>query len=133
MSILFKDDTRLGRCKCTLSDGGQMHGLSEADPRRSQLTFVTSRESAESLDFSHLKRAREPVGRSKSGVQGKIADVFCGRSRQVPAGEVRRFAQHYVDATVVAQRSDATTHWVKRCLRESAVPILEISVPGTGQ
>ena len=29
----------------------------------------------------YLSRVREPVSRSKSGVQGKIADVFHGRSR----------------------------------------------------
>lgn len=29
----------------------------------------------------YLRRVREPVSRSKSGVQGKIADVFHGRSR----------------------------------------------------
>src|ERR1035438_7322948 len=56
-----------------------------------------------------------------------------GLSKLVPAGEVRRFAEHYVDATVVAERSNATIHWVNRCLRESAMPILEISVSGKGQ
>jgi hypothetical protein len=31
--------------------------------------------------FSCLQRVREPVTRSKAGVQGKVADVFGGRSR----------------------------------------------------
>jgi hypothetical protein len=58
-----------------------MIGFSNQESRRSQLTFVSSQESTEPLDFRYLKRAREPVGRSKSGVQGKIADVFSNRSR----------------------------------------------------
>ena len=58
-----------------------MHGFSNRESRRSRLTFASSQESTESLDFRYLKRTREPVGRSKSGVQGKIADVFNGRSR----------------------------------------------------
>ena len=69
-----------------------MRGFSEAEPRGSQLTFITSRESAGPLDFSHLKRAREPVSRSKSGIQGKIADVFGGRSRHAESqNELRGF------------------------------------------
>ena len=58
-----------------------MHGLSDQECRRSQLTFISSHESAEVIDFGHLKRVREPVSRSKSGVQGKVADVFRSRSR----------------------------------------------------
>jgi len=50
-------------------------------PRRSTLTFVASGESTESTHFNALRRVREPVSRSKSGVQGKIADVFNRRSR----------------------------------------------------
>jgi hypothetical protein len=61
--------------------GGRLHELGEKVIHRSQLTFATSHESTAPIDFSRLQRAREPVGRSKSGVQGKIADVFSGRSR----------------------------------------------------
>ena len=48
---------------------------------RSSLTFVASRKSTGSTYFNRLSRVREPVSRSKSGVQGKVADVFNGRSR----------------------------------------------------
>ena len=48
---------------------------------RSTLTFVASRKPTESIYFNRLSRVREPVSRAKSGVQGKIADVFNGRSR----------------------------------------------------
>lgn len=51
-----------------------------------------------------------------------------GLSKLVPAGEVRRFAKEYVDAAILSQRSRETIYWVKRHLRESAVPILEISI-----
>ena len=43
--------------------------------RRSKLTFVASRESSERGEVDRLRRVREPVSRSKSGVQGKVADV----------------------------------------------------------
>jgi hypothetical protein len=39
--------------------------------RRSKLTFVASRESTDCVAVDRLMRAREPVSRSKSGVQGK--------------------------------------------------------------
>src|SRR5215510_16401642 len=69
----------LGNLEC-LSDGGRMYGLSGQGLRRSQITF-SSRESTDPIEFRHLKRAREPVSRSKSGVQGKVADTFRSRSR----------------------------------------------------
>jgi len=92
-------------------------------------------------DFLNFKEAASALGTRTAVIHGLVVrgilstpnEYRPGLSKLVPAGEVRRFAQHYVDATVVAQRSNATIHWVKRCLRESAVPILEISVPGKGQ
>lgn len=50
-------------------------------PCRSVLTFVPSQEPTESVCFDRLRRVREPVSRSKAGVQGKVADVISGRSR----------------------------------------------------
>ena len=47
-------------------------------PRRSKLTFVASCDSR-SDEVDQLRRVREPVSRSKSGVQGKVADVVSGR------------------------------------------------------
>ena len=58
-----------------------MYGLSGLDPRRSKITLCSSHELSDLIEFPDLKRAREPVSRSKSGVQGKVADVFSGRSR----------------------------------------------------
>jgi hypothetical protein len=57
-----------------------MNGLIDA-ARRSKLTFDASRESSERGEVDRLRRVREPVSRSKSGVQGKVADVASGRSR----------------------------------------------------
>jgi hypothetical protein len=50
-------------------------------PRCSALTFAPSEEATESTCFDRLRRVREPVSRSKAGVQGKVADVISGRSR----------------------------------------------------
>ncbi len=55
-----------------------------------------------------------------------------GLSKLVSAGEIQHFGEQYVDANIVAERSNATIHWVKHCLRKSGVPILEIPVPGKG-
>src|SRR5271157_488157 len=61
-------------------------------PRRSTLTFIASRESTESTDFNQLRRVREPVSRAKSGVQGKVADVFSERSRHAESqNELKAF------------------------------------------
>lgn len=48
--------------------------------RRSNLIFIAS-PGSEAITPDRIRRVREPVSRSKSGVQGKIADVLRGRSR----------------------------------------------------
>src|SRR5579864_4925835 len=61
-----------------------MHGLIDHNCRRSHLTFLSSvsfQESNAPVDLRNISRVRELVSRSKSGVMGKIADVFSGRSR----------------------------------------------------
>lgn len=51
-------------------------------PRRSKLMLTVRQEVAPgSLQVDRLRRVRKPVSRSKSTVQGKVADVFAGRSR----------------------------------------------------
>jgi hypothetical protein len=47
----------------------------------SRLSFIAYTGTAEPIRIDQLRRAREPVSRSKRGVQGKVADVFHGRSR----------------------------------------------------
>ena len=47
----------------------------------SRLSFITCQGATEPVRIDQLRRAREPVSRSKSGVQGKVADVVHGRSR----------------------------------------------------
>lgn len=60
--------------------------------RRSNLTFIASQGSDESIRLDRLRRVREPVSRSKSGVQGKVADVVHGRSRHAESqNELRAF------------------------------------------
>lgn len=61
-------------------------------PRRSKLTFAASRESTDHVELEQLRRVREPVSRSKSGVQGKVADVAHGRSRHAESqNELKAF------------------------------------------
>jgi hypothetical protein len=62
------------------------------EPRCSNLIFVGHADRAEPLRLDRLRRAREPVSRSKSGVQGKVADVIHGRSRHAESqNELRAF------------------------------------------
>ena len=71
-------------------------------PRCSKLTFVASCDSTARVEVDHLRRVREPVSRSKSGVQGKVADVANGRSRhaesQIRAGSRPYFNDPPVEA-----------------------------------
>lgn len=57
-----------------------MQALTEG-PSRSRLTFDPCQDSTEPVCLNQLRRVREPVSRSKAGVQGKVADVISGRSR----------------------------------------------------
>ena len=47
-------------------------------PRRSKRTFAGSWEPTEPVDFDKLMRVPGPLSRSKTSVQGKVADVFTG-------------------------------------------------------
>src|SRR5579872_7052673 len=60
--------------------------------QRSNLTFIASQGPDESIRLDRLRRVRKPVSRSKSGVQGKVADVVSGRSRHAESqNELRAF------------------------------------------
>lgn len=60
--------------------------------RRRNLTFIACQGPDESMRPDRLRRVREPVSRSKSGVQGKVADVAHGRSRHAESqNELRAF------------------------------------------
>lgn len=62
------------------------------EPRRSNLTFVGYQGSGGPIQLDRLRRVREPVSRSKSGVQGKVADVIHGRSRHAESqNELKAF------------------------------------------
>jgi hypothetical protein len=61
-------------------------------PRRSKLTFVASCDPLARVEVSQLRRVREPVSRSRSGVQGKVSDVVRGRSRHAESqNELKAF------------------------------------------
>jgi TnsA endonuclease-like protein len=55
-----------------------MQGPSQEEVRVSRLSFVRQ---SQSTDVADLRRVRAPVSRSKTGVQGKVADVLSNRSR----------------------------------------------------
>ena len=59
----------------------------------SRLVFAGVHESASKPgSVKDLSRVREPVSRSKSGVQGKVADVLQGRSRHAESqNEIKAF------------------------------------------
>jgi hypothetical protein len=91
--ILDKDYRRLlGSERYFSHTGGFVNELLES-PHHSKLAFVASQESAERIEVDHhLRRVREPVSRSKSGIQGKVADVVNGRSRHAESqNELRAF------------------------------------------
>jgi hypothetical protein len=59
---------------------------------RNKLVFAGGHEGPEAVPIKDLKRVREPVSRSKSGVQGKVADVLHGRSRHAESqNEIKAF------------------------------------------
>lgn len=63
-----------------------------SEPRCSNLTFVACPGSTQSKYGEQLQRVREPVSRSKAGVQGKVADVLHGRSRHAESqNELKAF------------------------------------------
>ena len=61
----------------SLAPGQQLQQLIEG-PRRSRLTFAASEECSAPIRLDTLRRVREPVSRSKSGVQGKVATFWAG-------------------------------------------------------
>ena len=62
------------------------------EPRRSNLIFVPCQQPGEPIRLDQLRRVRKPVSRSKSGVQGKVADVINGRSRHAESqNELKAF------------------------------------------
>jgi hypothetical protein len=75
----------------SLAQGQQLQQLIEG-PRRSKLTLAASEECSAPISLDRLRRVREPVSRSKSGVQGKVADVLGGRSRHAESqNEIKAF------------------------------------------
>ena len=61
--------------------------------RNSRLVLTGVHEpSSKAVSIEDLRRVREPVSRSKSGVQGKVADVLHGRSRHAESqNEIKAF------------------------------------------
>jgi hypothetical protein len=80
------------------------------EPRCSKLTFVACEGPAETMRPETLLRVREPIGRSKSGVQGKVADVVHGRSRHAESqNELRAFQVLMATACVASWQEQPFT------------------------
>jgi hypothetical protein len=63
-----------------------------AEQCRSRLILAALRGYSGPIDPDRLRRVREPVSRSKSGVQAKVADVAGGRSRHAESqNELKAF------------------------------------------
>lgn len=63
-----------------------------AEQCRGKLILAALKDYSGPIDPDHLRRVREPVSRSKSGVQGKVADVAGGRSRHAESqNELKAF------------------------------------------
>ena len=60
--------------------------------RQSKLVFAGACKPPDAVSIKKLGRVREPVSRSKSGVQGKVADVLHERSRHAESqNEIKAF------------------------------------------
>jgi hypothetical protein len=72
----------------------------------SRLVFAGVHEPSTTAGFvNDLSRMREPVSRSRSGVQGKVADVLQGRSRHAESqNELNAFRILAVTAHADARR-----------------------------
>lgn len=80
----------------------QQRGLI-AEQCRSKLILAALRDYSGPINPDHLRRVREPVSRSKSGVQGKVADIAGGRSRHAESqNELKAF-----QVLIATARSDA--------------------------
>lgn len=70
----------------------RLHRRLMAEQCRSKLVLEALEDHSGPISPNHLRRVREPVSRSKSGVQGKVADVAGGRSRHAESqNELRAF------------------------------------------
>jgi hypothetical protein len=89
-------------------------------PCHSGLTFAPSLDSTAPVCFHRLRRVREPVSRSKAGVQGKVADVISGRSRHAESlNELQAFRVLLATAHATAWQEQPFTleyhHEGKKC------------------
>jgi hypothetical protein len=90
--------------------------------------------------FLNFKEAAAVLGTRTEVIRGLVAHGVLsspnkyqpGLSKLVPAAEVKRFAELYVDAKAIANSANTPIRLLKRHLRESGVPMLEISVAEKG-
>jgi hypothetical protein len=91
--------------------------------------FLNYREAASVLGV------KAPVigGMVAQGILSAPAGYRPGASKLVPAGDVQRFAERYVAATVVAERFNLSTWSFTRYLQESGRAALAVPIPEEGK
>ena len=91
--------------------------------------FLNYREAAAVLGV------KAPVirGMVTHGIVSAPAGYRPGLSKLVPAADIRRFAEQYVSATVLAKRLNLRRGLLARYLRKSGIPVLAVPIPEKGR
>jgi len=78
---------------------------------------------------------RAPVirGMVAQGILSTPTGSRLGLSKLVPAADIRRFAEQYVSATVLAKRFNLNGRVLACYLKGSGTPLLAVSIPEEGK
>jgi hypothetical protein len=90
--------------------------------------------------FLNYREAAAVLGVKAPVIRGMVTHgIVCapvgyrpGLSKLVPAADIRRFAEQYVSATVLAKRLSLRGAVLARYLRKSGVPVLAVPIPEKG-
>ena len=91
--------------------------------------FLNYREAAATLGV------KAPVirGMVKQGILSTLAGYRPGLSKLVPAGEIRRFSEHYVSVRAFAKHLNLRSGLLARYLRNLGTPVLAVSIAEEGR
>src|SRR5271165_624993 len=91
--------------------------------------FLNYREAAAVLGV----KAPAIRGMVTHGIVSAPAGYRPGLSKLVPAADIRRFAEQYVSATVLAKRLNLRRGLLARYLKKSRIPVLAVPIPEEGR
>src|SRR5271157_4440854 len=91
--------------------------------------------------FLNYREAAAVLGVKAPVIRGTVTHgIVCapagyrpGLSKLVPAADIRRFAEQYVSATVLAKRLNLRRGLLARYLRKSRIPVLAVPIPEKGR